>query len=138
MSEKSVILLEEISSSQADTESIFRASGTDIAISHHLPCAPEEKVVVERCEENPGGVPEQLVFGGRGETDEEAGTEADIKDEDIDVVYGAPELVVCVFESEGFIFSEIVSRKGLGDRLCLRVLLTPLDFRNVSFQIFKR
>ena len=35
MSENSVILLEEISPSQADTESVVGAGGTDIALSHH-------------------------------------------------------------------------------------------------------
>ena len=35
MSENSVILLEEISSSQADTESVVCAAETDIALSHH-------------------------------------------------------------------------------------------------------
>ena len=58
MSERNVILLEEISSSQADTESGLGASWTDDAISQHLPCAPEEKVVIKRGEKSPGGVAE--------------------------------------------------------------------------------
>ena len=61
--ERSVILLEEISSSQSDTESIFSAAGSDFAIFHRLPCAPEEEIVAKRGVESPGGVPEQFVCG---------------------------------------------------------------------------
>ena len=64
-------------------------------------------------EENAGGVPEQLVVRGHGETVEDAGREADIEGEDVVVVCGAPELAISGFESQGFIFSEIVRRKGL-------------------------
>ena len=88
-------------------------------------------------EESQVGVPEQLAVGDRGETDEEAGREAVIEDEDVDTVCGAPALAISGSESQGFNFSEIVRRKGLGDGLCLRVLLTPLDLRKVSFQIFR-
>ena len=86
--------------------------------------------------ESPGGVLEQLVVGDHGETDEDAGKEAHIEGEDVDVVCGAPALAISGFELQGFNFSKIVHRKQLGDRFCLRVLLTPLHLRNVSFQIF--
>ena len=78
MSEKSVVLHEEITLSQADSESVVGSAGTDFAISHHLPCAAEEKVVVEMGEESPGGVPEQLVVEDHGEADEDAGRDAGI------------------------------------------------------------
>ena len=51
--------------------------------------------------------------GDHGETDEDAGWEADIEVEDFDVVCGAPALAISGFESQGFIFSEIVRWKGL-------------------------
>ena len=63
--------------------------------------------------ENPGGVPEQLVVWDHGETDEDAGREADIEGEDVDVVCGAPALAISGFQLQGFIFSDIVRRKGL-------------------------
>ena len=87
--------------------------------------------------DSPGGVLEQLVVGDSGETDEDAGREADIEGEDVGVVCGALALAISGFKSEGFIFSEIVQTKDLWDRFCLRVLLTTLDLRNVSFQLFK-
>ena len=64
-------------------------------------------------EENPGGVPEQLVVEDHGENHEDAGTGADIEDEDVDVVCGALALAISRFELQGFIFSEVVHRKGL-------------------------
>ena len=45
-----MILFDAVSSSQIDTESVVVAAGTDTAISHHPPCAPDEKVVLERGE----------------------------------------------------------------------------------------
>ena len=86
--------------------------------------------------ENPGGVPEQLVVWDHDETDEDAGREIHIKGEGVDVVCGAPALAIPKFELQGFIFSEIFREKDWRDRLCLSVFLTPLDLRNVNFQIF--
>ena len=91
---------------------------------------------MEMGEENPGGVLEQLVNRDHGETDEDAGEEAHIEGEVVDVVFGAPALAISGFELHGFIFSEIVREKDWRDRLCLSVILTPLDLRNVNFQIF--
>ena len=73
-SEKSVIMLEEISSSRADTEWLSGAAGTDIANSHRLFCSPEEKVkvVMKTGEKCLGRVLEQLLFGDGGISDEEA------------------------------------------------------------------
>ena len=68
---------------------------------------------MDRGEESPDGVPEQLVVGDYDETDEDAGREAHIKGEDVDVVCGAPALAICRFECQGFIFSEILRSKRL-------------------------
>ena len=88
-------------------------------------------------EENPGGVLEQLfVVGDHGETDENAGKEAHIEGEDVDVVCGAPALAISKFELQGFIFSEFFREKDWRYWCCLSVFLKPLDRRNVNFQIF--
>ena len=87
--------------------------------------------------ESSDGVLEQLFdVGDHGETDEDAGEDAHIKGDDVDVVCGATALAISKFELQGFIFSEIFREKDWRDRLCLRVFLTPLDLRNVNFQIF--
>ena len=112
-SEKSVILLEEISSSQTDTESVNGSAATDTAFSHHHSCAPDEKFVAEGGKDTPGGVPKQLVFRDLGLSDEEAWTKADIEDEDVDVFCSAPALAISGLESECFTLSEIVRGKGL-------------------------
>ena len=64
-------------------------------------------------EESPGAVPEQFLVGNHGETDEDAGREADIEGEDVDVVCGAPALAISGLESQSPIFSETVRRKRL-------------------------
>ena len=74
--------------------------------------------------------------GDHGETDEDAGWEAHIEGEDVDVVCGAPALAISKFELQGFIFPEIFREKDWRDRFCLSVFLTPLDLGNVNFQIF--
>ena len=137
MPKKTVIRLEELSLSQADTESVLGAAGTNIVFSHHLPCVPEEKVVVERSEESLGGVPEELVFRDRGVVDEEAATEADIEDEDVDVFCGALALAISGFESKGFTFSEVVRKKRLqGQSVSGRVVdtsrLRQCEFSNTQ------
>ena len=58
------------------------------------------------------GVLEQLsVVGDHGETDEDAGKEAHIEGEDVDVVCGVPALAISGFQLQGFNFSEVVHRK---------------------------
>ena len=49
------------------------------------------------CKESPGGAPEQLVVGDHGKTDADAGREADIEGQDVDVVCCAPALVISWF-----------------------------------------
>ena len=63
--------------------------------------------------ENPVGVPEQLVVGDCDENDEDAGTGADIGVEAIDVVCGAPALVISGFELQGFNLPEVVQKERL-------------------------
>ena len=107
MSEDSVIFLAEVNSSQADNNSAVQA-----AVSPSLFNAPEENVAGKRGEESPvGGLEEPIEVGGVCET--EAGTEADVKDEDedADVVGGEDEVGVSGYESEGFTLSEILHIK---------------------------
>ena len=112
MSEESVILLEEISSSQADDKSVAQAAVSFSAID-----VPEEKVAGERSEEGPLGYPEGPSEVG-GVCNTEAGTEADVEDEDedVDVVGGVDEVGVSGYESEGFTLSEILRRKRLAKK----------------------
>ena len=68
---------------------------------------------MEMGEESPGGVPQQLVIGDYGETDEDAGRETHIVGEDVDVVCGAAALATIGFESRDFIFLRL-SKKRTG------------------------
>ena len=61
-------------------------------------------------EENPGGVPEKVVVGDHGETDEDAGREADIEGEDVDVVCGGPALAISGLESKFFLFFLVLGK----------------------------
>ena len=109
MSGKSVILPEEISSSQADTKSVVRA-----AVSLSPVDAPEKKVARERGEESPlRSADGPIEVGGVYET--EAGAEADVKDEDEDVgvVGSVDEVGFSGYESDGFMLSKIPLRKNL-------------------------
>ena len=67
----------------------------------------------------------------------EVGTETDMEDEDedVDAVGGVDEVEVSGYESESFTLSEILRRERLDKRNVSRVLLTPLTFHKVSFQI---
>ena len=98
MSEESVILLEEISSSQADKKSVVQA-----AVSPSPFDVPEEKVAEKRKEKSPVGGPDGPNEVG-GVCGTEACTEADVEDEDedVDVVGGVDEVGVSGYKSEGF------------------------------------
>ena len=112
MSEKSAILLEAISSSQADNKSAVQA-----AISSSLFDVPEKKVSGERGKESSVGGPEgPNEVGGVCKT--EAGTEADLEDEDedVDVVGGVDEVGVSGYESVGFTLSEILRQMRLAKK----------------------
>ena len=109
MSEKSVILLEGISSSQVDSKSVLQAAVSPSPFDVH-----EKKASAKRGEESPVGGPEGLnEVGGVCET--EAGTEAGVQDEDedVDVVGGVDEVGASGYESECFTLSEILRRKRL-------------------------
>ena len=99
MSEKSVIPLEEISASPADTELVVGA-----AVSTFHFDAPEEKAAGEKGEKSPPvGCPELPV---EDMCEAEVGTEADVEDEDVDVCGGVDEVGVSGYQSEGFTLSE--------------------------------
>ena len=88
----------------------------------------------ENCCKN--GVLEQLVVGDHGETDEYAGTGANIQGE-VSMLF----VVLSRWRSPGLSCRVSVSQRLFienhwMDRLCLRVLLTPVDLRNGSFQNF--
>ena len=109
MSDESVFLLEENSSSQADNKSVVQA-----AVSLSPVDVPEEKVAGERGEESPVGGPEgPNEVGGT-----EAGTEAEMEDEDedADVAGGIDEVEVSGYKSEGFTLSEILRQKRLAKK----------------------
>ena len=63
-------------------------------------------------EENPVGVPKQIVVEDHGKTDEDAGREADIEGEDVDVVCDAPALAISGFEFHGFSFLRLSKKTG--------------------------
>ena len=107
MSEKNVIVLENISSFQADTVSVVRA-----AVSSSPVDFPEENVAGARGEESPVGGPEGPIEEG-SVCETEADRVADVEDEgkDVDVVGGVDEFGVSGYESEGFTPSEILRRK---------------------------
>ena len=112
MSEESVILLEDISSSQAETKSVLGA-----AVSPSHVDVPEEKVAGKRGEESPVGGPEAPIeVGGVCET--EVGMEADEEDEDEDIgVVGCVDGVgVSWYKSEAFRLSEILLPKRLAKK----------------------
>ena len=120
MSEDSVIFLAEIGSSQADNKSAVQA-----AVSPSPFVVPEENVAGERGEESPVGVPEgPIEVGGVCET--EAGTEADVEDEDedVDVVAGVDEVGVSGYASDGFKLSEILRPKRLEKKVSEGVVET--------------
>ena len=109
-SEKSIILFECISSSQADIEAVVGA-----AVSPFPFDAPDEKFVGERGKDSPVGVPERTVEEG-DVRETEVGTEVDVKNKDYDVVGGVVDVGVSRYESEGFTLSEIHCRKRLSKR----------------------
>ena len=113
MSEKSVILYEEISLPQADSESVVDSAGTHFVISINLHVRLKRKMLWRWAKRGRVDFRNSFVVGDHGETDEDAGREADIEGEDVDVVCGAPALAISGFGSQGFTFSEIVRLKGL-------------------------
>ena len=105
MLEKSVIMFEEISSSQADAESVVRA-----ALSRSPFDAPEEKCWWR---EMRGEGPIEDVC------ETEAGAKADVEDEDVDVIGGIDEVGVSRYNSEVFTPQRSFVKKDLR-RKCVR------------------
>ena len=131
MSEDSVIFLAEVSSSQVDTKSTVQA-----AVSPSPLNVPEENVAGDGGEESPVGGLERPVEVS-GVCVAEAGTEADVEDEDedVDVVGGVDEVGLSGYESEGFTLSEILRRNRLGKNVSERVIdtahLPQCEFSNL-------
>ena len=110
MSEESVILVEDSSSSQADLESVVRAAVFPSPFD-----APEGNVVGERGEGSPVGGPEGPTAEG-GVCETEFVTKANVEDGDVDVVGGVDEVGVTEYESEVFPLSKILHRKRLAKK----------------------
>ena len=131
-SQKIVILLEQIHSSQAEAESAVGDFGVDFPIpTYHLD-APGRKTVLKGGKEKPVGVLEQL-DGEDGVFDAEVGTEAESEGEYVDVLVLLTLLRFPGFSSRASCFPILSVEKDLRERLGLRVLLTPLDLQIVSF-----
>ena len=115
MSEKSVILHEEITSSQADTVSVVGSARTHFAISinFHVPLKKNFLWIWARRVRESGWSSEIACCWRSWRNWRRCGEKADIEGEVIDVVFSAPALAISGFELHGFIFSELVRRKGL-------------------------
>ena len=112
MSEESVILLEENSSSHADNKSAVQAAFSPSPFN-----VPEDKIAGKRGEESLVGGPEGPTEV-RGVCETETGTEADVQDEDedVDVVGGVDEVGVSGYECGGLTLSKILRRKKLAKK----------------------
>ena len=137
MSDKSVILHEEITSCQADAVSVVDSARTHFATSINLHVPLKKNFCGYGRGEfgNPGEVLGKLVVD-HDETDEDAGNKQTSK-----VRVSMLFLVLPRCRSPGLScrvsFSQRLSEVGdWRDRLCLSVFLTPLNLRNVNFQIF--
>ena len=115
MSEKSVILHEEITSSQADTVSVVGSARNHFAISINLHVPLKRNFLwrwAKRVRE-PGWSSGIACCWRSWWNWWRCGERAHIEGEGIDVVFSAPALLISEFELHGFIFSEIVRMKGL-------------------------
>ena len=137
MSEKTVILHEEITSSQVDTESVVGSVRTHFAISINLH-VPLKRIFLyiwakrSRMEFQNSFLLLEIMaklmkMRGRRHTSR--------------VRMSMLFVVLLRWRSPGLscrvsISQRLSTENCWRDRLCLRVLLTPLDLRNVSFQIF--
>ena len=126
-------MIEDISSSQANKKSTIHAAVSPCPFDN-----PDEKVAGERGEESPVGGPDgPNEVGGVCET--EAGTEADVEDEDENVgaVGGVDDVGVSGYESEGFTISEILrqkrlSKKNVSDGVVDTAYLPQCEFSNLK------
>ena len=138
MSDKNVILHEEITSSQADAVSVVGSARTHFAMSInlHVPLKKNFCGYGFRDFGNPGEVLEMLVVADHGGIVEDAGNKEASK-----VRVSMLFLVLPRCRSPGLTcrvpFSQRLSEvEDWRDRICLNVFLTPLDLRNVTLQIF--
>ena len=98
---------------------------------------PDEKVAGERGEERPVGSPQRPIeVSGACETERGTGADEEDEDEDVDVVGGVDEVWVSGYQLRGSRSQKSFVERDWRRRMCPRVLLTPLTFHNVSFQIF--
>ena len=103
MSEKSVILHEEITLSQAETESVVGSARTHFAISINLHVPLKKKLLCRWASRIRMEFRNNLLFEIMAKLKKMRG-EADIEGEDVNVVCGAPSLAISGFESQGSIF----------------------------------
>ena len=115
LSEKSVILHEEITSSQADTVSVVGSARTLFAISInlHVPLKKNFLWIWARRVRESGWSSGRACCWRSWRNWWRCGERADIEGEGVDVVFGYFALAISGFELHGLIFSEIVRRKGL-------------------------
>ena len=129
MSEKNVILQEEITSSQADTVSVVGSARTHFAIfiNLHVPLKKNFLWIWARRVRKSGWSSGIACCWRSWRNWWRCGEKADIEGEGVDVVFGAPALAISGFELHGFIFAEIFQRKGLERQTLSECVLTPLD-----------
>ena len=132
------MLHEEITSFQAVTLSVAGSARTHFAISInlHVPLKLVSSGYGRGESGNSGEVLEKLVVGDHGETDDDAG-----KGQTSKVRVSMLFLVLPRWRFQGLscmvpISERFSTENDWRDRLCLRVLLAPLDLRNVNFPIF--
>ena len=117
---------EDISSSQADTESVVRA-----AVCPPLLLSLKIKFL-ERGEESLVGGPEGPIEVG-GVCEPEVGTEADMEDGEVDVAGGIDEVWISGYKSEGFTLSETVRRKRLAKKNVFKGVVDTAHFPQFEF-----
>ena len=115
MSEKSVILHEEINSSQAVTVSVVGSARTHFAIfvSLHVPLKKNFLWIWARRVRESGWSSGIACCWRSWRNWQIWGEREHIESENVDVVCDAPVLAISGFELHGFIFSEFVRRKRL-------------------------
>ena len=115
MSEKSVILHEEITSSHADTESVVGSARTHFAISINLHVPLKRQLLCRWVGRIRVEFRNSLLFEIMAKLTKMRG-KADIEGEGVDVVFCAPALAISGFLLQGFIISKIVRSKGLDEQ----------------------
>ena len=107
MSEKNVILHEEIILSEADSESVVASARTQFAIFINLHVPLKRKLLCRWASRIRMEFRNSLLLKIMAKLMKMRGG-THIEGESVDVVFGAPALAISGFELQGFIFSEIV------------------------------